>query len=266
MTVLTLAATMLACAGTPSTQTHHCTGSHCRVNTQFLAQQETQAINGRLYVSHTLTTDNLGQRITREDAAARYGAAGAQDSVIHVRVPGLFHFEHGGYVTAIDPWQPVKAANVSPYSNPFSNANRKLASKVEAARQQWLKDNNWVGGVRTFMNDAALEQPTQHANAEVTSKAPQPRAVIELAPDAPRLKSKMRVQAAPAKNNITVAGSQSSKATTTTKTSNHRKAEARAINAQITKVITPLAPKSAQDTQAKPTQSVSASQEHLPKT
>jgi hypothetical protein len=196
--------------GQQLTQSRYTPPAHCGVSHDtFLPNRTIEAVNGRLFIATVVTSNPTGQRIEREDAAARYGATGAGQSTVAVRVPGLFAFDHQGYVANIDPWQPVVAGNVSPYSNPFSNAHRKLASKVEAARQQWLKDNNFVGGVRTFMNDAVTapallsaspaEDIHEGAQSPNISHGPKPRAVIELAPDAPRLRSKMRVQASPAR-------------------------------------------------------------------
>jgi hypothetical protein len=147
--------------------------------------------NGRLWVGRPIIGGVTGSvRENAEDGAASYGAYGMGRETIVVRVPGVFAFEQARY-GEIRPWEQVRTDNTSPYSNSFTRVHTKMARRLEEARQEWLKENNFVGGVRTFVNDAALYGPAQHAS----TARPEPRGVIELAPDTPRFKSRMRVQA-----------------------------------------------------------------------
>lgn len=79
--------------------------------------------------------------------------------------------------------------------SPWSHIGGDSLGYLENARNQWLKENGYVGGVRTFVNDLYLdgEHGGRHASREI-----KPRAVIELPDDMPRFRSRERVQA-PAK-------------------------------------------------------------------
>ena len=65
-------------------------------------------------------------------------------------------------------------ANEGPYlgTNPATRAIEKTQDRLERARQQWLRDNGWVGGVATFVNPAP--------DGEGTVEAPRPRATIRM--------------------------------------------------------------------------------------
>jgi len=175
-------------------------GNAVPVHSEFLKDRPIEDLNGRLYVGRVIMgSDSSAVRNRREDAAAAYGAAGAGDETIIVKVPGLFGFDRG-YVAEVRPFDRVDGRDIgaNPYSNAYSNGQSKLAGRLEEARQQWLKDNNFVGGVRTFVNDAALFNKAPVAATRQTNAVdtrPEPRAVIELAPDMPRFKAKMRVLA-----------------------------------------------------------------------
>lgn len=169
------------------------------IDTSFLNDATPNDINGRLYVGQIIMGgDSSSVRTTIAsnafDDAARYGAAGAGNETIIVAAEGLFPFQRAHFAE-IRPFTPVDAGITSPYSNSYTTAQKKLASRLESARQQWLKDNNFTGGVRTFVNDSTLVNPTSDQKTQVTSFPPEPSAVIELSPDTPRFKSKMRVLA-----------------------------------------------------------------------
>lgn len=157
------------------------------------------SVNGRVFSGTVI----VGPRDTGKTCpdAARYGAQDRAGDSIRVRVPGLFGFESCGRSFEISPWQPVTLpTNGNNWSNPYKTAHRKLASRVEAARQQWLKDNNFVGGVRTFVNDAAAASKStapgeKSPQAKAGGDRIEPRAVIELPADMPRIRSKVRVLA-----------------------------------------------------------------------
>ncbi len=164
------------------------------IDTSFLQPRETEEVNGRLWVGRPIIggLDNP-VRDKRQDGAASYGAYGEGESTIVVNVDGLFHFESARQAE-IRPFESVTDRRDvgNPYSNAFSSARKKLAARIESARQDWLKDNNYAGGVRTFVNDTTLLKPARTSDA-----APAPRAVIELSPDMPRFRSRQRVQGTP---------------------------------------------------------------------
>ena len=103
--------------------------------------------------------------------AAYYGAPERSNGAIPVRVQHL--------ITTVGPWQRVGTVG--------SGAQGNLA-RMERGRNQWLKENGYTGGTRTFVN-AALYNP------ERTASAIQPRATIILPPDAPRMRKRLEVRA-----------------------------------------------------------------------
>lgn len=102
-----------------------------------------------------------------------YGAYGLEDAVAYARV--------GGYVVPISPWERVE-------SDAWFGARRETADRLEAARTEWLKERGYVGGIRTFTNDA----PKKESAGEI-----KPRGVIELAPDVPTIQPRQEVKAEP---------------------------------------------------------------------
>jgi len=159
------------------------------------AYSHSHAVNGRLWVGMPIIGGaDAGRADGRAHAAAGYGALDQQGERIVVQVEGLFKFEDTA-LAEISPWSPVVIAErrANPYSNSYTRVHEKMASRIEEARQQWLKDNNFVGGVRTHVNDATL-----HTAAKVHTDQgglPEPRATIQLSPDVPRFRSRMRVEA-----------------------------------------------------------------------
>lgn len=167
------------------------------VDSQYLQPLQEEDINGRLWVGRPIIGGIANPvRDRRQDGASRYGAYGEGGDTIVVSVDGLFQFQSQS-LAEIRPFESVidRTDVGNPYSNPYSNGRKAMSRRIEAARQQWLKDNNYVGGVRTFVNDATLLRPAQ---AQSGAALPEPRGVLELAPDSPRFKSRMRVQTEPA--------------------------------------------------------------------
>lgn len=74
--------------------------------------------------------------------------------------------------------------------------------RFESARQEWLKEHGYVGGVRTFMNDANFDfTATQvliagNQPAATPEGGIQPRGILELSPEMTRFRSRMHVDAA----------------------------------------------------------------------
>lgn len=109
--------------------------------------------------------------------AASYGAAGQENSVILI---------HAGprHIVAINPFAPIPTTTADGQPMP-----PELVKNLESQRSRWLNDNGYTGGVRTFTNEMA--KPKKDASAI------KPRAIIELNPEAPRLKSRMQVLVTP---------------------------------------------------------------------
>jgi hypothetical protein len=151
----------------------------------------TPAMNGRLWVSPSSQEPSC-------DIPGRsaYGAGPDDHSRFYVRF--------GHTRVGFSPWQRLEG---------------RAYRFAENARQQWLRDHGYVGGVRTFVNDALHAQHSaanQFGNevaqdalvqgfdqdfvesdaAPATVIAPQvivPRATISLPPETPRFRKRMRV-------------------------------------------------------------------------
>jgi hypothetical protein len=102
-----------------------------------------------------------------------YGAFGSEDATVYARV--------GHLAVGINPWEGI---------------NQDGLKRLEAARNFWLQEQGYTGGVRTFVNDlyvwkkAVPEQARTHASA-----VPTPRATITLPADMPRQRRRIRVDA-----------------------------------------------------------------------
>ncbi|MDX2146695.1 MAG: hypothetical protein SFZ23_04165 [Planctomycetota bacterium] len=134
-----------------------------------------------------------------------------------------------GYGALDNPWQTVYARvdhQVIPL-NPWIRIPDTGLQDFERARNEWLRERGYVGGVRTFVNDAHLSQhidrerarfgqadgtmdlthehsPTAQDSAllsdattpgDARGKAIAPRATITIPDDAPRFRSRQRVDA-----------------------------------------------------------------------
>lgn len=105
-----------------------------------------------------------------------YGASEYDDQTVHA----LF----GCQSVPLSPWEYVEGSGLH---------------ALEQARQKWLRERGYVGGVRTFVNDLYLYRD------EVAATAPQARATIELPADQPRFKSRMQVNASDTVTSVCVA-------------------------------------------------------------
>lgn len=94
---------------------------------------------------------------------AAYGAAGAGGERVFVRV--------GTQTIAISPWVSIPSQGLA---------------RLEAARVEWLKREGYVGGVRTFVNDAYSVKAGSMA-------AITPSATIRLPIDTPRFRKRQQV-------------------------------------------------------------------------
>jgi hypothetical protein len=107
---------------------------------------------------------------------AAYGAREDDFSIVFARV--------GNTVVTINPWEAIPEAGYQ---------------RLERARNEWLKERGYIGGVRTFTNPAYRSTAKPVANA-IDPATIQPRAIIELPEDMPRFKKRQDV-AAPADRN-----------------------------------------------------------------
>lgn len=151
------------------------------------------SINGRPFVGRDGSSKAANP--AARDGAMRHGAGPDAPATIVVSVPGLFAFEQEPRRFEIDPFTPVEVRRGdNRWSNSFARSQEKLATRVEEARRAWLADHNYTGGIRTFTSPAAERKV---ADASTPSPARdrkiEPRAVFELPPDMPRLRSKIRV-------------------------------------------------------------------------
>lgn len=107
--------------------------------------------------------------------ASQYGAAGLENAVIVV------HLEPRVNV-AIHPFAPIPT-----FTADGQRMSPDVVRKLEHLRSNWLRDNGYTGGVRTFTNDRPYVEKKDVSQIK-------PRAIIELNPEAPRLKSRMQVR------------------------------------------------------------------------
>lgn len=131
--------------------------------------------NGRLWVSRPVAgwmqqgPYPMGWGVPGPEA---YGAFDNQDAGVYARV--------GHLVVGITPWESM---------------NKQGLKRLEAARNFWLVEQGFVGGVRTFVNDSVTWKKQDEAKAEHASGTPTPRATIQLPADMPRQHRRLRVDA-----------------------------------------------------------------------
>jgi hypothetical protein len=101
-----------------------------------------------------------------------YGAFDTPDAVVYARV-GLLHVE-------INAWDQIRPQGLY---------------QLEDARQFWLKEQGYTGGVRTMVNDANLwlRQPAPAEQRAEAGGKPLPRATITLPADMPPQHRRLRV-------------------------------------------------------------------------
>ena len=102
---------------------------------------------------------------------ASYGAAGHESDRVFAKI--------GHTAVGISPWTAINCEGLH---------------DLEYARNTWLAERGFVGGVRTFINDLYLAQymGESAAPAKVGTKI-QPRGTIQLPEDMPRFKSREQV-------------------------------------------------------------------------
>jgi hypothetical protein len=174
-------------------------------------------LNGRLWVSHPIVNrpgmdgPRPEDRTCDEPGAFRYGAPGEELRSAYVRV-GLLSI-------GISPWQRIEPRGLK---------------NLEQARNKWLADRGYTGGVRTIRNDA-LHMPehaqdeghASHANvsnegatqsdSDTLTASPartiEPRATFRVQPETPRFRKRMQVRTPFGSGNWVLAPNECTKAT-----------------------------------------------------
>jgi hypothetical protein len=131
--------------------------------------------NGREWIGRP----NIGPRTTQwpldwsDPGPAAYGAGEYDDPTVYALV--------GQTVVTFSPWEAFEGIGLS---------------HLESARQDWLKEQGYTGGVRTFRNEA-------YSGTRVAASKIEPRATIQLGPEITKFKSRMQVRT-PAKSDSIV--------------------------------------------------------------
>jgi hypothetical protein len=133
----------------------------------LLATMPTE-VNGRLWISRPIIggmadAPRLGWG---DPGPAAYGAAEDDFSQAYARTNTI--------VQSIYPWIQIPAGGLN---------------HLEQARVEWLKQNGYVGGVRTFVNDTVMLRGA-HASAR---REILPRATIQLPADMPSFRHRQQV-------------------------------------------------------------------------
>lgn len=136
--------------------------------------------NGRQWSSRPVVGGTQGPYPTGCSSwSSQYGAFGNENATVYVRV--------GGQVIGINAFEPIT-----------KNGLRRL----EEARNFWLRENGYTGGVRTFTNDAFAAPKTEaQVNPDPSREVVrvngkiEPRASFQLPEDMPRRRNRLRVDA-----------------------------------------------------------------------
>lgn len=139
--------------------------------------------NGRLWVSRPIIGGIQQGPYPLAMGSPGPEAYGEYDNP-HVRVPARV----GHLVVGISPWDSIEERGLT---------------RLEHARNFWLEEQGYVGGVRTFVNDLYLwDQADGNQAMEVGDAGeaaepgvPMPRATITLPADMPRQRRRLRVDA-----------------------------------------------------------------------
>ncbi len=132
--------------------------------------------NGRVWVSRPIIGSmQQGPYPAGGDSPGpeAYGAYDNQDAEVWAQV--------GLQTVGLNPWESIDAEGLK---------------RLEHARNFWLQERGYTGGVRTFVNDLYLwKQAGPEPEQEHASAVPTPRATITLPADMPRQRRRIRVDA-----------------------------------------------------------------------
>jgi hypothetical protein len=153
-------------------------------------------INGRVWVGRPAIGPRPGPVVPqfKSPGPEYYGALDNIDARVPVRV--------GHQVVAISPWEKIDKPGLR---------------RFEEARQFWLNENNYTGGVRSFVNDLHIWElpptlveytPTDPGQAptemERGTGLPPPRATIRIPGELPRQRRPLRVEGEGGSSVVTV--------------------------------------------------------------
>lgn len=141
--------------------------------------------NGRLFIGRPI----IGGRPEQwpmgwgDPGPAAYGAYENDGSQVYARTNTL--------VQTVSPWISIPQGGLN---------------DLEQARNEWLKENGYVGGVRTFVNDAYM--PVQMASGEQIPARRQitPSATIQLPADMPSFRYRQQVMHLKAGDRVSLPG------------------------------------------------------------
>lgn len=128
--------------------------------------------NGRLWIGRPIIggRDNEYPLGWGSPGPAAYGASETDFREAYARVNTM--------VVAVSPWVSIPVGGLG---------------DLEAARNEWLKEQGYVGGVRTFINDAYLPRELTQGEAPGARRAITPRATIQVPADMPSFRSRQQV-------------------------------------------------------------------------
>jgi len=136
--------------------------------------------NGKLWISRPMiggTADNtlLGWP---DPGPGAYGASETDGSVVYAYV--------NRHILGFSPWVMQSSVELG-----------RAGQQLEHARNVWLAEQGYTGGVRTFVNDAYMpREELVHADA-APSRSLEPAAIMERPIDMPRFRTRMEVMALP---------------------------------------------------------------------
>ncbi|QOI99060.1 MAG: hypothetical protein HRU70_00560 [Phycisphaeraceae bacterium] len=133
--------------------------------------------NGRLWVGEICIGGVESYPLDSGDPGTlAYGARGLEHEQAFVRV--------GPYAVGVNPW-----ASVQPAGRELAN---RIGWRLEDERNLWLKEQGFVGGVRTFQNDLTTLGMTGRSDAQAVDLTP--KAVIPAPTDVPKFRPRMQVR------------------------------------------------------------------------
>lgn len=182
----------LAMAGSAHAQYDELVNTTSRYPDAMVDDVNRPGFNGRLYVRRPVIGGVNAWAIDTGNPGAEYfGAYGSENMTVGLVIDPLEKFNAFDY-GIINPWQVAndRSYRKNPTTNAYNRARDKAADRLEAARQEWLRDNGLSGGVRTHVNDATLFAPVEREEASL----PTPRATIQIPDGEPRLRRNMRVE------------------------------------------------------------------------
>ncbi len=168
----------------------------------FAAASQASGQAAQAWKTRPMGGTTVGGTIADGPGPAAYGADANQTAVVYI--DGLFPFEPP-LAVEINPWYRIDGfdgdraisypgvGHVSDdadgtFPNAFTRGLDKTAERLERARQQWLQDNGYVGGVRSFGSTSTA--PASKAGTAL----PEPRGIIVVPETIKRQKTRFQVR------------------------------------------------------------------------